>query len=156
VWPFSKEYCDNIRKWASNHGISQLIRSNYPSLITFEIPVFIGPDFIDSIMRSAASAGINASSLYLSNPVSGINSSLELEFKDGAISKILGDLDVLKNQLHLGQRGIFNRESKYQVIVHSADIICDLVFGDATMSMIYQVKDGSPIKVTYDPMIISI
>ena len=40
-----------------------------------------------------------------------------------------------------------------QVSVYSADIICDLISGAATMSMIYSIQgQDQVIKVVYEPM----
>jgi hypothetical protein len=151
--PFSPTHCDNIRDMASNKPIGALVRSGYHSLITFEVPPFMSYDLMEAITNSAQAAGANFTSFYLNNPIDKIHSKLELSLNDNAISNLIGNIAALKEQLHLGQKGMLKGPFKQQVLVYSADIICDLISGAATISMIYPIKgQNQVIKVIYEPM----
>ena len=46
-----------------------LVRSGYHAFITFETPLFLSYDLMDTITKYARSAGANFTYLYLNNPV---------------------------------------------------------------------------------------
>jgi hypothetical protein len=151
--PFSPAHCQNIRNMASHEQMSALVRSGYHSLISFEVPIFLSYDLLEIITKSAQAAGVNLTSFYLNNPVDKIRSKIELTLNDNAISNLIGNVETLKEQLHLGQKGMLNGPFEHQIFVYSADIICDLISGAATMGMIYSIQGESRvIKIMYEPM----
>lgn len=153
---FSSNHCARIRNIASNPYSKSLVRNSFQSLISFEIPAFLSSHLLAKIRDTATAAGISFPAFHLKNPLDGIGK-LELTLSNKAISNLLGNIGVLKEQLHLDQKGIETNGLEKEVTIYSGDIICDLISGDAEMSMTYPIKgEKRVLKVIYKPLKISL
>lgn len=73
------------------------------------------------------------------------------------MSRHIGDFEELLGQLNLSQKGLVKGPYEQKIIVTSGDIICDLISGDARMSMTYPIDNRSDnqqhmTKVVYQPL----
>ena len=151
--PFSPSHCERIRSIASIGYSGSFVRNGFHSIISFEVPAFLSSDLMQAVADAAQSAGLNFSALYLTNPVDKIYNFLDLSLSDGAISNLLGHIEALREQLHLGQKGMEKGSFEKSVTVYSADVICDLISGAAKITMTYPIKgEDRFIKVVYKPM----
>lgn len=151
--PFSPRHCEHIRHTASVTHSGSFVRNGFHSLVSFEIPAFLSSEFMTVVREAAEAAGLNFSALYLKNPVDKINNHLDLTLSDTAISGLLGNIGALKEQVHLGRKGMEKGPLEKEVILYSADLICDLISGDAKITMTYPISgENRAIKVTYKMM----
>jgi hypothetical protein len=148
--PFSKEHCDGI-KAMNKHGGGGIVRTAFHSVLKFDVPPFLSTGFIVALRETAQKAGIYMPATELKNPVQRSNGKINLNLSDASISLLLGSLGELNEQLDLRLKGMENDDMEYTVIVRAGDVLCDLVSGDATMTMFFPIEDEAKvIKVTYN------
>lgn len=154
IKPFSKEHCDSIRRMV-NHGLGNFVRSGFQSLFKFEIPMYISSYFTHEIMKKSESLGFPAGNLSLKNPIDYSHGKINLIFLEGSISKTIGNIEFLEEQLNLSHKGNEVDRFNKTLLILSRDIICDFATRQAKMEMIYPIKghDGE-IKVVFDSLII--
>lgn len=147
--PFSEEHCEEIRKLAEGGG-GILIRNSHHSLAEFSMPFFLTCEFGSTVAEAAEAAGL-PTNLYVTNPPQvAANGTLELRFKDDAISPKSGSVEYLFEQLHFRYKGIDEGDRRI-LTVFSGDILCDLAEGDVEMIMTYPIQDEEQvIKIIYD------
>ncbi len=151
--PFSDEFCQIVRGSASSGYGKILVRGAYHSELIFELLPFLSLDFMSAVREAARVAGIPNHYSPLIKPVEADRGELEVTFTDNAISHYIGRYQELFNQINLSRAGTSKGSSEHMVIVTSGDIICDLISGDATMTMIYPIRnDDRVIRVTYGPL----
>jgi hypothetical protein len=151
--PFSSGHCDKIKNIASQGYGGALIRNGYHTLLSFEMPAFLSDGLIRAVIEASKRQGLAFSSLYINNPPDKIRSSIKLSLDEKAISKQLGNIEALREQLHLGQRGMEKTPFAKEVNVYSADIICDLISGAAKITMSYPINgENRTLKVIYKPI----
>lgn len=154
--PFSEKHCQKIKGCSGVPLCRDLTRSAYYSMLWFEMPLFLDSGFRPAIFHAIKAAGIGAYFMDIKNPVESVYGELEINFSEDSISRIIGDLDLLSQQLNLASRGPAH-DGWQKIIVVSGDLICDLVSGDAQMTMIYPFGDeGKTIKIHFDPVKIEI
>lgn len=150
--PFSKGHCERL-KTMIDYGQGLLVRTAYHSLLSFETPAFLSYDFMEAIRDSAKNAEIELSAFELLNRVDIRDGTLDLELDEFAISRLIGDIMPLKEQLNLARKGNEKGPFEKDVIVNSGDILCDLAHGNARITMNYPIKSQKRyIKVIYDRM----
>lgn len=148
--PFSKEHCQEIRKLAETGG-GIFIRNSHHSLVEFLMPFFLTYEFSFAVVEAAEAAGLPTTNLEIVNPPQTIGSgTLELRFKDDAISPKSGDVEYLYEQLHFRYKGI-DKGARRILTVFSGDILCDLAEGNVEMIMTYPIKgEERTVKLIYD------
>jgi hypothetical protein len=151
--PFSEEHCQEIREQANN-GLLALVRGGYYSLLMLDMPPFLSDEITSDLLNSAQAAGIRASFLTIVNAVKSTQSMVKIELTKKAITSSLGAISFLETQLDVGRFGMGHDSSQKRLVVTSGDIICDLLSGDARLTMLYPVSGESrDIKVIYDPLV---
>lgn len=155
--PFSSELCKMVRGSAASGYGNMSVRSGFHSDLVFDTPPFLSEEFMPAIRDAAKAAGLVYHALYATNPIDTFNAKVEVTFTDKAISHFIGRYQELYNQINLGKRGSSHPLSGQKIIVTSGDIICDLISGDATMTMIYPIKnEDRVIRVSYSALTIKL
>jgi hypothetical protein len=149
--PFSNKYCEGIRALAEIGG-TDIVRGGYFSELIFEVAPFLSENFVAEVEKAAKAAGFDMP-IFIINPVDIYSGVFEMTLGKKAISPISGHLDLLQDGINLSYRGIVKNSFEQELIIRSADIICDLVSGEARFSMTYKTeREGRVVKVIYDPM----
>lgn len=155
--PLSDDHCQRIRLQAASGIGGFLVRGPYHSDLVFDTPPFLSEQFMPAIRDAAKAAGLVYHTLYATNPIDTFNAKVEVTFTDKAISHFIGRYQELYNQINLGKRGSSHPLSGQKIIVTSGDIICDLISGDATMTMVYPIKnEDRVIRVSYSALTIKL
>lgn len=154
--PFSLEHCEEIRRMAEL-GLGVVVRSNFHSLVSIELPPFLSGDFIDAIRKSIEEAGIKLAAFNLMNPVDIKDGTIELHLDNRATARIIGEIELLKDQIHIGNRGFKKGPFEKHLLVRSGDILCDLAQNKAAISMTFGLENENKfIKVIYENMEIAL
>ncbi len=149
--PFSQRHCEKIRQLAVQGDRDGSIRSEYGSTLSFNMPPFLANEFPRAIWESANAAGFKFTAIDFKNPVEDLPKVI-IDFNDNSISRLIGYTSVFEDQLNLNNNGI-PKGSRIELVIKSADIICDLIFGEAILSISYPIKgEDKAIKVIYDSL----
>ncbi len=151
--PFSLSHCEEIRAVAASGVGNLLVRSGYHSKLIFERAPFMSYEFVEAIKGAAKKAGLNFPSYILKNSIDLLKNTAELSFNTAATSLIIGKIGELEQQLDLGRKGAFKGPLEQMVIVSSGDLMCDLISGNATLSITYPIQnEDRAIKISYEPL----
>ncbi len=150
--PFSTKDCETIRGAASRGFGHLLVRAGFYSLLVFDTPPFLSFDFHSKMMNAAQTLGPGFNFLDVKNKVDTVNAKARLDISHNAITKIIGNIQWLEKELYI-ERGGYQGTVQRTLTITSGDIICDLIAGDAKLTMIYPIigEDGV-INVVYDAL----
>lgn len=150
--PFSKSHCEMIRKSALNLHGQFVIRRAYRSLLVFDIPPFLSLEFMSHVLNSSQSAGNRLSYLTIENEVDRFSAYPELVLNENSIARSISESTIL-DHFNLEKKATDKGSLQRKLIINAADIICDLISGDATFSMVYPISgEDRFIKLIYDPL----
>lgn len=151
--PFSEQKCESVRGIAENPLAKDLIQSGYHSEVIFEMPFFLSVDFPLIVREALKTAGYKFSSINIKNPIDDSYGYFDLTFKPEAISNILGLTWLYQINYNLINRGHVKNPLERLIIITEGDLICDLISGDARITVIHNIEGEDKIlKLIYDPI----
>ena len=149
--PFSADFCKKMRILAKYDSGVVLLRSAYATDLSFDLPMFISSSFPVIARKAAESAGLNLPDPSINNGFVEMAGKIELSFSEKAITPSVGDLENLKQQLNFGSMAYEDTDPKKRTIgISAGDLLCDLISGDATVTMHYPVRgENRSVKLFY-------
>lgn len=142
--PYNDAHCEQIKQEWANPETKDAVQNAYKTKIKIGMAPFMTEAFQNAAAEAAKKAGFVGDAMMLDNPVLVSKAKAKIEIGANAMLST-GDIQAMETQVDAGLSEVKDGDSL--VKLSSGALVCDLLKGDASLSITYPVKNKPDMSV---------